>query len=582
MANRTLPNRFQAAAFTLKTTAFQAKRALSDLASPTVRRWPVCGEAQQHRITAGESISPLDPGQGPEEHLLVLGKIENLRVALKSLHGAEVPAGATFSFWSQLGKPVARRAYVPGRELREGCIIPSIGGGLCQLSNALYQAALQAGLEIVERHAHSQLVPGSAAEHGLDATVFWNYVDLRLRGAQGFRIEARLDREALIVRIKVARPAPVAARPASIMARKHTATTVKSCASCGEDDCYRRASLPVAQGRTVYMVDGVWPEFDAWIAAAARAGDRMFLPIDGRARGQARYGWTIRKDMLARTFPLLTIWRALASRRLSSQGAARQRSAQRFRARLAAAYASSLHYLDEHLVVPQELLPYLWELGCLQGRSYDVMMTALPMREMQQQLDRAFARYPQSSTLNDFRAPAGLAEQELAALRQARKLITPHAEVARLSRNSELLAWHAGKPRPRQLGSRIIFPASTLGRKGAYELREAARALSLPLFLLGPVLEAPAFWDGVNVVHLDASRNWLVEAAVVVLPAWSENRPARLLEALACGIPVIATAACGLPPQVHLTLLASGDVDALTAALRAFAPLSRAAETQLI
>jgi hypothetical protein len=218
---------------------------------------------------------------------------------------------------------------------------------------------LQAGLEIVERHAHSQLVPRSAAEHGLDTTVFWNYVDLRLRCAQGFRIEARLDREALIVRIKLARPAPVAARPASIIARKQTAATVKSCDSCGEDDCYRRAGLPVAQGCTVYMVDGVWPEFDAWIAAAARAGDRMLLPIDGRSRRQARYAWTIRDGMSTKSFPLLTVWRALASRRLSSQGAARQRSAQRFRARLAAAYASSLHYLDEHLVVAQELLPYL-------------------------------------------------------------------------------------------------------------------------------------------------------------------------------------------------------------------------------
>ena len=29
--------------------------------------------------------------------------------------------------------------------MREGCIIPSVGGGLCQLSNALYGAALDAG-----------------------------------------------------------------------------------------------------------------------------------------------------------------------------------------------------------------------------------------------------------------------------------------------------------------------------------------------------------------------------------------------------------------------------------------------------
>lgn len=570
MVNKALPNRYQAITFACKAFIFQAKRLLSDLSSSTVRRWPVCAEAR-YKITAGESISPLDAGHSPEEHLLVLGKIENLRVALASLHGVEVPAGGTLSFWAQIGAPVARRGYVPGRELREGCIIPSIGGGLCQLSNALYQAALQAGLDIVERHAHSQLVPGSAAEQGRDATVFWNYVDLRLRGEHGFRIEATLDRDSLIVRIRTPRLATAKTWPGPLISKSNgSAATVKSCGECGENDCYRRATLPVAQRRTVYMVDAVWPEFDTWIGSVAQAGDRMFLPVDGRASGKAQYAWTISDRMARKTFPLLTIWRALASRRLSSQGAARQRSASRFRARLAASYAKALHYVDEHLVVTQELLPYLWELGVLQGRSYDVMMTALPMQEMQQRLNLASARHPGSATLDDFRAPAGLAETELEALRQARKLITPHADVARLSRNCERLAWNAGKPQPRKAGSRIIFPASTLGRKGAYELREAARALDLTLFLLGPVLEEAGFWEGIDAVHLDSRANWLDEAAVVVLPAWIENRPGRLLDALACGVPVIATPACGLPAQAHLNIVEAGNVDALIEALLPF------------
>ena len=78
------------------------------------------------------------------------------------------------------------RGFVKGRELREGCIIPNVGGGLCQVSNALYDAALQAGHEIVERHAHTQVIAGSLAEQGRDATVFWNYVDLRFRSERPF------------------------------------------------------------------------------------------------------------------------------------------------------------------------------------------------------------------------------------------------------------------------------------------------------------------------------------------------------------------------------------------------------------
>jgi len=60
---------------------------------------------------------------------------------------------------------------VPGRQLREGCLFPAIGGGLCQLSNALYDVSLQAECEIVERHPHSRIVPGSAAARDRDAAI---------------------------------------------------------------------------------------------------------------------------------------------------------------------------------------------------------------------------------------------------------------------------------------------------------------------------------------------------------------------------------------------------------------------------
>ena len=94
------------------------------------------------------------------------------------------------------------KGYVDGRELREGCIIPNVGGGLCQISNALYDAALKANFEIIERHAHSQIIAGSLAEQGRDATVFWNYVDLRFRSANAFRIEAKLGKDHLSRKIQ--------------------------------------------------------------------------------------------------------------------------------------------------------------------------------------------------------------------------------------------------------------------------------------------------------------------------------------------------------------------------------------------
>jgi glycosyltransferase involved in cell wall biosynthesis len=53
----------------------------------------------------------------------------------------------------------------------------------------------------------------------------------------------------------------------------------------------------------------------------------------------------------------------------------------------------------------------------------------------------------------------------------------------------------------------------------------------------------------------------------VVLPAWVEHQPRRLLRALAAGVPVIATPACGLPAQPGLTLVPCGEVVALRNAI---------------
>jgi hypothetical protein len=543
--------------------------------SASARRWPALS-VSSHHVKLGESVSQLDTSEVPAEHLLVLGKIENLRVALRSLHGVVVPPNRILSFWMQLGAPVARRGFVPGRELREGCIIPSIGGGLCQLSNALYQAALQAGLEIIERHGHSQIVPGSAAEVGQDATVFWNYVDLRLRSAHGFRIEADMDQQSLRLRIMGFAAHDVQAQPPvnlALVRRFAVAptTSVRSCGECGETACFRRATVPIATPRKVTMVDGVWPEFDSWQLASAQPGDRLFAPVDGVARGRPRYAWHTGAGTLIKTFPWLALWRGFASRRLATEGAVRQASAGRFRARLAAAYAAALHYTDEHLVVTQELLPYLWERGVLQGRSFDVMMTSLPLAQLQSVLDEAARRHPDSPTLADFRAPVRLAEMEQAALRRARLIVTPHAQVAALFRQAQRLPWSVPPAQVWRPGNRIIFPASTLARKGACELREVARQMKLPLTLLGPVLESTGFWDGIAVETLAWRAHWLDGAAVVVLPAWLEQRPQALLEALAAGVPVICTPACGLAPQPNLTLIEAGDSAALYQALLPFA-----------
>ncbi|MBC7930295.1 MAG: VanW family protein, partial [Rubrivivax sp.] len=473
------------------------------------------------------------------------------------------------------------RGYGRGRELREGCVIPSVGGGLCQLSNALYDAALQAGFEIVERHSHTRIVPGSQAEAGRDATVFWNYVDLRWRSPHPFRIEASMSRDQLIVRFRgdgSARAKPRAASVHQIHAasapasQTHAgATTTGDCFSCGVLDCFRQAAPDetlVRAGRAAFLVDEFWPEFDEYVRAERAGHDLLCLPLDGKRFGKANYAWDTGGFGEVRERRAATALRSLASRRLAAQGASRQKALLRHAERVADAYAASLAFDVTHVTVMQHLLPFLWRAGHLGGRSFDVLMNGLPLGRMHETLDAAAALHPESATLADFRADEHLVRDESEALANARRIVTPHAHIASLfADRAVLLDWRLPSvERASGRGKRVVFPGPTVGRKGAYELREAARRMGLSLVVAGSQAEGADFWDGFCIER----RGWddcLRDAGAIVLPAFVEHKPRRLLEALARGVPVVASTACGLGEMRGVLPVEAGDVDGLCAAI---------------
>jgi hypothetical protein len=529
--------------------------------------------ARPHGLGADLAAAPLiaetrsalwTVASGAKDRALTAGKVHNLRLALRGIDGVEVPADETFSFWRQVGRPSRGRGFVDGRELREGCLIASPGGGLCQLSNALYEAALSAGFEIVERHAHSRLVPGSRAALGRDATVFWNYVDLRFRAGRAFRIEARLTGDALVVAFRAAPGASAA--PVGGAAESEGA---HDCVSCGQTACRRNnpETGPTEVGSTAWLVDACTPEFSALFARLARPVDALLLPT--RQFAKARYGWPAGLCRRESAATIATLRRSLALRG-AGQGGALQARALAADARLAEAYASRLSHLDTHLVVAQNLLPHLWRFGVLQGRRFSVLMERLPMATLQARLDTAALRYPKSPTLADFRAPPEIVAAEAAALAEAHTLYAAHADIAACFADKTVrLDWAAVRPMgARRGGKTVLLPASALARKGAYALREAMIGLDLDIAVAGQTVESADFWRGFPVRHL-APGEKLTEIAAVVLPAIVEHQPRALLAALAAGIPVIATPACGLAPCAGLTLVAPMDADALQMALMA-------------
>ncbi len=550
--------------FRIKASLLQARRVFQNICSGDIQQHRK-GELLRDETVIAESKSRLWSNVRSAEIRMEAGKVHNLRMAIRRLNGIEIPAGRVFSFWSQVGLPVRWKGYTQGRELREGCIIPSIGGGLCQLSNALYDAALGAGFEILERHAHGKVIRGSLAEVGRDATVFWNYVDLRFKSIEPYRIEVLMTSDELIVRFKSEK---IIKRTALPIRADKLITPLHSCMSCNVESCFRHVAHKKGAsnfGRSAYLVDEYWPELDEFISDHKCDRDTLGLPINGKKINKPNYAWSVDGFQKVRESRFTTILRAVESRNLSPQGAARQKALLRNDERLAISYAPLLGVDVTHVTVMQNLLPFLWNEGYLGGRTFDVLMTRLPLAELHKRLDRAREFHPESETLGDFRADEWLLDAEGEALKYARKIVTPHTDIAALFKEKAVVIdWRIPESKRAPVkGNKILFPASTLGRKGAYEMREAARALKLDLVLTGSQLESADFWRGVQISLRRYDASWLDEIGLVVLPALIEHKPRRLLEAVAQKVPVIASHACGLGNVAGVVNVPVGDAQAL-------------------
>ncbi len=563
-----IPTRKQFLVFKAKSTILQIKRTFENSLNFQIQSFPLSESPVNKQIIA-ESKTELWTETAPEERFLLAGKIENLRIAIRKINGVEIPAGKIFSFWKQIGKTSRLKGFVVGRELREGCIIPNVGGGLCQLSNALYDAALKANFEIIERHAHSQIMRGSLAEQGRDATVFWNYIDLRFRSPETFCIEAELDAEHLTIRFRSsAKPKP---QLVNIIHRSIIENSSfnhpNSCAACGVEDCFRAVDKNHQHdfGRTAFLVDEFSPEFDDYLQKSTKPTDLLFIPLDGKRFKKHNYAWTIAKFSKVKQSFLTTFIRSYRSRKLAAQGAERQKNLLLMSEKLAKSYAKHLSFDVLHLVIAQNLLPFLWRGGVLGGRTFDVLMTQLPLKQLQQRLDFAHSLHPESKTLGDFRADRQLIEAESEALGNAHKIITPHTEIGALfPGKSELLKWHLPSVQPiiskiKNNKPTIVFPASTVGRKGVYELREALRGLDVKLIILGALIEGENFWQGFDIECGNASNGWLNNADLVVLPSFVETKPRRILEAVSRNIPVIASKACGVEGILNIETFETGN-----------------------
>lgn len=107
----------------------------------------------------------------------------NLRLVCAALNGYVLNDGEEFSFNSVVGRLTAEKGYKNAPAYVDGTLVNTLGGGVSQTASALYYCALQANLDITERHNHTYAV--TFVPLGFDANVEYGSEDLRFRNNTG-------------------------------------------------------------------------------------------------------------------------------------------------------------------------------------------------------------------------------------------------------------------------------------------------------------------------------------------------------------------------------------------------------------
>lgn len=111
----------------------------------------------------------------------------NLSIASKKINGMILMPGEVFSYNKVVGERTIAAGYKSAGAYAGGRVVQDVGGGICQISSTIYNTALLANLEIVDRSNHqfqTSYVPVSR-----DATVSWGALDFKFKNTRKYPIK---------------------------------------------------------------------------------------------------------------------------------------------------------------------------------------------------------------------------------------------------------------------------------------------------------------------------------------------------------------------------------------------------------
>ena len=103
----------------------------------------------------------------------------NLAVGAAKINGHVLMPGDVLSGYECLQPFTTANGYKTAAAYENGQVVDSIGGGVCQLATTLYNASLEAEVEIVQRQNHSMIV--TYVKPSRDAAIAGTYKDIKIQ-----------------------------------------------------------------------------------------------------------------------------------------------------------------------------------------------------------------------------------------------------------------------------------------------------------------------------------------------------------------------------------------------------------------
>lgn len=126
-------------------------------------------------------------------------RVHNVILGASKFHGILIPKDKVFSFDDVVGDISKSTGFTQAYVIKDGKTVLGDGGGICQVSTTLFRAAMNAGLPIVERHAHAYRVHyyENDMKPGFDATIFSPTVDFKFKNDSpaAILIQTEIDKE---------------------------------------------------------------------------------------------------------------------------------------------------------------------------------------------------------------------------------------------------------------------------------------------------------------------------------------------------------------------------------------------------